>query len=131
MTLMLLFALLVSSPAGQTQKKTAPPINLPSTEAIPPDVTSSLNRQEDRLNRIEVKVAEIDTSLTDFKDDTQKGLGNINSKLDDMSATNTILRFIINIMTLLIPGLFIAWYADHLLKKRRKAKQVPSAKNET
>lgn len=119
---MLLFALLVSPPLGQAQKKTAPPINLPSTEAIPPDVTSSLNRQEDRLNRIEVKVTEIDTSLTDFKDDTQKGLGNINSKLDDMSETNTILKFLIDITALLIPGLLITWFADHLLKKRHKAK---------
>lgn len=120
MKVTLLFALLMASPARPPQKPQVAPLTIPYTQAIPSNITESMNRQEDRLNGIEVKVAEINTSLADFKDDTQKSLGTINSKLDDMSTTNTILKFLTDGAEILIPGLIITWFGFYLAARHKR-----------
>jgi len=89
-----------------------------STQTIPQPYLDSMNRQEERLDKIDTRMVVIETSLRDFKDETQRTLGNIDSKLGDMSATNIITRFVLAIVVLIIPTLLGVWFTDYLKRRR-------------
>lgn len=103
---------------AQPQKQS---LTTPTTQTIPQDYIASMNRQEERLDQIDARMVTMETSLKDFKDDTKDSLQNINSKLDDMSATNIVMKFVLGITALLIPTIVGVWLAEHLKRRRSRA----------
>lgn len=105
---------------GTAASPRAPQITAPSpTPTIPQNYLDTMNRQEVRLDQIDSRMSAIETSLADFKGDTQSSLASINAKLEDMSSTNIAMKLIVWIVVLLIPSLLGVWYNDYL--KRRRA----------
>jgi hypothetical protein len=105
---------------GTTARPQGPQITAPSpTPTIPQNYLDTMNRQEVRLDQIDSRMSAIETSLADFKSDTQSSLASINAKLGDMSSTNIAMKLVVWIIVLLIPSLLAVWYSDYL--KRRRA----------
>jgi len=62
----------------------------------------------------------IETSLKDFKEDTQNRLRDIDSKVGDMTTTNVVMKFVLGIIALLIPTFFGVWLNNYF-KTRKPA----------
>ena len=91
-----------------------------ATQTIPQNYLESMNRQEERLDDINSRMVAIDTSLKDFKEETQRTLGSIDTKLGDLSTTNVAMKFVLAIIILVVPTLVGVWFTD-FLKRRRTA----------
>jgi hypothetical protein len=113
---MLLSQSVLAAPQRKRVSLTSPSV----TQTVPQDYVDSMNRQEERLDDINSRMVAMDTSLKDFKEDTQRTLGKIDSKLGDMSTTNVAMKFVLAIVIVVIPTLLGVWFTD-FLKRRRPA----------
>jgi hypothetical protein len=89
----------------------------PTTQTIPASYLDAMNRQEQRLDEINGKLIAMDTSLRDFKEVSQKSFTNIDTKLNDFTATNVVMKFILAIIVLLVPTVVGVWLNERLKRK--------------
>lgn len=119
----MMLALLLSQCASAAPQRSRVAMPPSATQTVPQNYIDSMNRQEERLDQIDSRMVAIETSLKDFKDDSQRTLNNIDSKIDDMSATNIIMKFVLAIVVLAIPTLLGVWFNEYL--KRRRSPSTP------
>ena len=114
----IIFTLLVAFAQASYASNPNPqkPVTLPSgPTAIPLDVAGKMDRQEQRLDQIDTRLAVIEKSVASMETDVK-----------ELVRTDTILGFLIGMLKLFIPGLgigaFCVWLGIHLNERLKGQK---------
>lgn len=114
----LIFMLPSANGKSASQQIAFPP---PRIQTVPANYLDAMYRQEQRLDDINGKLIAMETSLKDFKDESQRTLTKIDEKLNDFTATNVVMKFVLAIVILLIPTVSGVWLNEYWRRKRATA----------